>query len=124
MSGRAPLQWYYFTVNETILLSNWPIHFAGAALLCYNHGIVPVEISIQESNAGGAGTFSPVIMTVPGQTNQMDIQCVAKSTVLICFRSVLEFVQITVAPRCAEGIYCSLFQYIPYPREAPAPAGY
>jgi len=114
----------FFTVNDTILLSNYPIHFAGATLLCYNHGIVPVQVSVQESSNGGAGTFSPVIMTVPGQTNQMDIQCVEKSVVLICFRSALEFVQITVAPRCAEGVYCSLFQYVPTARESTVPAGY
>jgi hypothetical protein len=97
------------------VFSNWPIHFAGASVLMRNASEQPVTVEVHESNDGTNWTL--VLFSTHAAAGLLNITMVGLSFAVILFMSEQKYVRIRLTAENGDGVFCSLVQYPPKPRE-------
>jgi len=97
------------------IFSDYPINFAGAALLMRNDSESDSVVSVDDSADGS--TWATVLLSTHSLAGQTSVTVPALSYVVILFTSASAYVRLKLAADNEEGIYASLVQYPPKARE-------
>jgi len=97
------------------VFSNYPIHFAGASVLMRNASNQPVTVEVHESTDGT--TWTLVLFATHNSAGLASLDMVGLSFAVILFMSAQRYVRIRLSAANGEGVFCSLVQYPPKPRE-------
>jgi len=106
-----------FCIRDTNgeVFSNFPIHFAGASVLMRNTSNSPVTVEVHESADGT--TWSLVLVSTYALAGLPSVTMVGLSFAVILFMSVQKYVRVRLTAANGDGVYCSLVQFPPKPRE-------
>jgi hypothetical protein len=114
----------YFRLYDQYTLSNYPIHFAGAALfltadrrpLAANEAAVTHTFVVEESSDGT--TWSVVLLSNHTNSGLLQGSVVGSSQAAYVFTSSAAYVRIRLLEESTQGVHIHLVQFPPRPREA------
>lgn len=93
------------------IMGEFPIHFAGAALLCRNASADAAVLTIEESTDGT--TWGTVLQSTKDGAGLSSVTIAGLSFASILFHSTREFVRFSLATVSDAGVYISLVQFPP-----------
>lgn len=107
--------------SGAVVLSNWPINFAGACILMRNDNDNPVTVMLQDSNDGT--TWNLLTFSTPTAAGQLNIVLSELSFAAILFTTCRKYVRISVTAGAGlltnAGVYCHICQWPPKGLECP-----
>lgn len=105
-------------LRDSLVLQQYPIHFAGAALLMRNDSDQDSVLTVQESADGN--TYGMVLVSTPTASGLASVTIHRQSFLVILFASGQKYVRLALTARNEAGIYASMVQYPPKAREVSA----
>jgi hypothetical protein len=110
-------------IMGAVRLADFPIHFAGAALLIRNNEDDNIIFGINDSDNGL--DLNPVLFSTPTQAGLTNLTIAGQSLAVVLFTTARRYVELyaqnmRTGTTLRKGAYCSLVQYPPVGREEQA----
>lgn len=97
------------------VFSNWPLHFAGAGLFMRNDSQNNCVMQVHDSDDGT--TWNLVLLSTHALAGLANVTLVGLSYQVVLFTSARRYVRVSLTADNPQGVYYSLVQYPPKPRE-------
>lgn len=101
--------------NTGVVFSNYPIHFAGAALHMRNASNNDSVVEVHESDDGA--TWSVVTFSTVAAAGLLNATLSGLSYLAILFTSSSKYIRLRLKAENTDGVYASMTQYPPKARE-------
>lgn len=102
-------------IRDATVLTRYPIHFAGAALLIRNEESEDNTIVVQESDDGI--TWTVVLISTHSDSGLLEATITSRSYRVILFTSAKPYVRLVPGLTEGQALYASLVQFPPKARD-------